>query len=443
MEKSKISMLLFVFLFLAYSVLADKINSTSYKQTVIVSTGGKDLSSASYKTNLAIGIINGVVSSSSYINRLGFFHILLLADGQPCTSADQCEGHFCCSSSCSSSACPSGGGGGGGGAAAAGAGGSSNITTQAANNFTVSPDSIQEKVTLGASVTRTITIKNTGNTFLIFNLSIATVNDFISLSESSFVLAPGQEKIIDANITGKTFGSYLGEIQVTAGNITKSISVVIDVVSQQVLFDVKIDIPLAYKEVEAGGELKAQITLLNIGPPRKVDVTPTYMIKDKQGRVIYEASEKFSVEKQTSYVKSFNIPKDLQPGDYLAIVELRYANSFAASSELFKVVQKEAAIQKAAKSSVVLTSVLFILAGLLFLFAYLVISRIRFSERKELDKCYNIINEAENAINNNDIFKARQMYSQARNIYSGLENEDKKEVYGKLIELYNRLIKLR
>ncbi|MBI2654522.1 hypothetical protein HYX02_07005 [Candidatus Woesearchaeota archaeon] len=379
MKKARITIFLIVFLLMPISVFAAKINSTSYKQTVIVSTGGENASSSSYKIGVAVGIIAKVINSTSYLNKLGFFHVWLLANGQPCTSANQCEGGFCCSSTCRSSACPTeeaaAGGGGGGGAAA---GGGSPPLVEEFEDFSTSQSSVKEQVALGQAKVQKIGIRNTGTVALSFDLNVATINDFVFLSDTGFSLDAGQEKLVEANIIGKKLGSYLGEIEISAGGIKKSISVIVEVESEQALFDVKIDIPSGYKEIEAGGELKAQITLLNVGPPKKVDVTTTYMIKDKQGNIVHESSETFAVEKQTSFVKSFKVPKNLAPGDYLAIIELRYENSFAVSSELFRIAPKESPlIQKFAKYNATLAFVFSILIGFMFLFAYLLLPKIK------------------------------------------------------------------
>ena len=385
--------LLLIFLLLSFSVFAAKMNSTSYNQIVTISVGSENISSSSYRMGIAIGIINKVINSTSYINRLGFFHILLLANNQPCTSANQCEGGFCCSNLCKSSACPieeaptPSGGGGAGAAAGGGGGGGADIPLPITEepkikDFSLSQNSIKEHLALGTAKTKTITIKNTGNTALNFELSVITINDFVFLSENDFTLNSGQEKVLEINIIGKKLGSYFGEIEIVANGIKKSVNVVIEVESEQVLFDVKMDIPSAYKEVEAGKELKAQITLLNVGPARKVDVTTTYLIKDKLGNAIYEATETFAVEKQVSYVKSFKIPKELQPGGYIAIVEVRYENSFAVSSELFRVVPKEAVTQKIVKSGTAMISVLVIIIGLMFLFLYLLIPEIKIFRKR-------------------------------------------------------------
>lgn len=390
MKKVKISIFfLFALLVLAFSVFAAQINSANYEQNIIVSVGGENVSSSSYKMGVAMGIITKVIESASYINRLGFFHTWLLANNQPCTTASQCEGGFCCSNLCKSSACPSGGGGespsGGGGAGGGGGGGGAppiNETPeskgiQREKDFSVSPNSIKEHIKLGAAKTRTVTIKNKEGTRLDFNLRALTVNDLVFLSEDSFSLDAAQEKNIEVNIIGKKLGSYLGEIEVTADGIKKSVNVVIEVESQQVLFDAKISIPPEYREVEPGDNLRAQITLLSIGQPRKVDVIATYIIKDKRGNVIYESSETFAVDNQASFVKSFKIPGTLQPDDYLVVIEVRYENSFAVSSELFKVVPKRRFIGNALRSNAALMAALIVFVGLLILFMYSLIPRLR------------------------------------------------------------------
>ncbi len=373
-----------LFLVLSTLALAAQINSTSYKQNVIVSTAGENVSGTSYKMGIAMGIIAKVINSTSYINRLGFFHTWLLANGQSCTANNQCEGGYCCSNTCQSTACPSPGeeraGGGGGAAAGGGGGGGGRVPLplepkeEKVKEFSVSPSSIKEQVVLGAAKVKTIVIRNTGDDELNFDLEVLTISDFVFLSDSGFSLQPGEEKIVELNIIGKKLGSYPGELIVSAEGIEKSVILIIEVETEQVLFDAKMDVPLPYKQVKAGDDLKIQITLLSVGPPRKVDVTATYLIKDKRGNVVYESSETFAVEKQTSYVKSFKVPEYLEPGDYLAIVEVRYENSFAVSSEIFRVISKKSALQEIAKSNA-LSIILIISIGFVFLFVYLIAPR--------------------------------------------------------------------
>ena len=398
MKSAKTIILLFVFALLAVSVFAAQINSGNYKQKVIISSGGENTSSSSYKMNIATGIISVITTSQNYINKLGLLNIFLLANSQPCTSASQCEGGFCCSNLCKSSNCTSeqgsqtgggstassGGSGSSGGAGSTGGGGGiiTKITKEPVilqeetKSFSVSPSFIKEKTALGAAKTNSIKIKNTGNKALNFNLKSADTDGFISLSDTGFSLDAGHEKILQISIIGKKLGSYIARIDATAEGITKSISVIIEVKSELVLFDVKMDIPSNYKQVVSGNEVKAQITLLNIATPKKVDVTATYLIKDMLGRILYESSETFGVEKQLSFVKSFRIPKYLKPGDYLSIIELKYEKSFAVSSDLFSIVSEKGSTSEnyilPQAAFVSFLSVLFVLA---VLFVYILFSK--------------------------------------------------------------------
>ena len=387
--------LILVFISLALEVFAAQVNSSTYKQTVVISSGGESVNSTTYKQSVAMGIINSIINSSSFINRLGFFHFLLLADDQPCSTANQCEGGFCCSNLCKSSSCPTEGGGdtsgasqSGGGSAGGGGGGAFvrvNVTkepTQLARDFTISISSIKEELALGDETNKVLKIKNTGTAALDFNFSVVTVDPFVSFSNDSFSLDPDQENIIGIKILGRRLGSYFGEIEVISGQIKKLIDIIIEIESDLVLFDVKLDIPPANKEVEQGGELKEQITLLNVGTARQVDVIPTYIIKDRRGNVIYESTETFAVEKQISYVKSIRIDKDLPPGDYLSIVELRYEDSFAVSSELFKVTPKGTIVEDVVKPNITLMLAFVFFVGLGVLAGYFLVPKDIFKKHK-------------------------------------------------------------
>ena len=107
MKTNRILFLFFVLILVVNISYSFQTNSSNYRQSpLIVSSGGEIVNSSSYKNYVATGIIAGVINSSTYKNWLGFFYGWLLADGQPCTSNNQCEGGFCCSNLCSSSSCP-------------------------------------------------------------------------------------------------------------------------------------------------------------------------------------------------------------------------------------------------------------------------------------------------------------------------------------------------
>lgn len=359
-------------------------NSSNYKNfPLIVSSGGDIVNSSSYKTYTATGIVAGIVNSSTYKNFLGFFYTWLLANGQPCTANNQCEGGFCCSNLCQSTACPEPGpapsGGGGGGAPSGGGGGAIITKEEEEKDFSVSPSSVKTKITLGGSSHQTLTVRNTGDVALTISLSVEGVKDYLFLSDNILTINPDQAADVTLNFIGKKVGGFTGRILLMADGIEKEIPVIIESITEKVLFDAKLDIPTAYAVVNPGGTLKSQITLLNIGAPEKVDVVVTYLIKDLRGNIIYEETETFAVEKQASFAKSFKIPKDLEEGSYVAIMEVRYADSFAVSSQLFEVKEKKSIVEQIAARN---TSSAMAIALVLIVFAIIVLLRFTLIRKK-------------------------------------------------------------
>ncbi len=327
---------------------ADPQSSNYQLRSTTVTSGGGNASSSSYQQQIATGIMASIINSANFINSLGIFNTILLANSQPCTSASQCEGGFCCSNSCASSACTSGDSGSSGGTGTTsggggGGGGATNFSSQGgelpalSQDFELSSSSLHLKLALGEESESILAISNSGREPLGGRISVTGVEGMFSANPLSFdSLLPGESLNIVLSAIGRTLGSYLGQLEVTAGGITKTSDIIIEVESDQVLFDVAMDISPTYKALAQGGKLRSQITLFNVGVPRQVDVFITYLIKDNRGRVMSEESETFAVLGEKSYVHEFQIPP-LEPGKYLAAVEVRYENSFAVSSDTFSI----------------------------------------------------------------------------------------------------------
>ena len=387
MRNIKVLIFFFVFIVAASTCYPYQPNSTNFRLfPLIISTGGEIINSSSYKNYVATGIINGLINSSTYINLFGFYHTWLLGDNQPCTLDSQCQGGYCCSNLCSSSACPAAAvaaAAAAGGEAAAGGGG----FFKKEKDYSVSPSSIKTKLTLGEITEKTLTIKNTGESNLTVSLTVEDINKFVSLSENTVDVEAGEQKEVTLKFIGNSVGGFVGQIIAIADDIVKSVPVIIEVITQLVLFDVKLDIPSEYSEVEPGDDLNAQITLLNVGAPEQVDVFATYFIKDLRGNIIYEETETFAVEKQISYLKSFNIHETMEPGSYVVVAEIRYIDSFAVSSQLFRVVEKKAfvGIESITKNTTLMIFLTFIIAIVISMLTYKLVS-IRKKRRGKKEK---------------------------------------------------------
>lgn len=123
------------------------------------------------------------------------------------------------------------------------------------------------------------------------------------------------------------------------GEIIKEIPVVINVKSENFLFDASISLPSALRIVNAGDLLRAQVNLLQVGTKEKVDVVASYVIKDFAGEIYLEDSETFAVENEKSFVKEFPT-EGLPPGKYVLGMEIVYPGAFATSSSVFEVEEK-------------------------------------------------------------------------------------------------------
>jgi hypothetical protein len=347
MRNIKILVYFLAFMIVASISLSFETESSNYKQSLTTTTGGKHVTSSSYQNYVSTGTISSIVESSSYINQLGFFYTWLLADNQACTLNGQCQGGFCCGNLCKSSSCSetttiettSSGGDSGG----EGGGGGGGLFTRDAD-YTLSVQNIKAKLALGESDQETIVITNIGGDPITISLGVEGVEEYVSLSDTAVGLDLGEELELTLNFIGRQVGGFVGQIITKSGEVIKSIPVIIEVISKLVLFDVQLDIPTSLTEIEPGDQLKTQITLLNVGAPEKVDVAVAYFIKDLKGNVVYEETETFPVEKQTSYTKSFDIDKNIELGSYVVIVEVRYVDSFAVSSQFFTVVEKKGSV---------------------------------------------------------------------------------------------------
>ncbi|MAG08269.1 hypothetical protein CMO89_02255 [Candidatus Woesearchaeota archaeon] len=240
--------------------------------------------------------------------------------------------------------------------------------------FNVSIDKVKSKLVTGESEKKRFVVTNAGNVKMKFRVEVKAVEDFVFIIDKEFILYPGQAKSVNVDIlAGPKYGIYSGEIVIIGEGVEKTIPVVLEVVTKKILFDVKIDVPLEYKEIYPGENLRAQVTLLNI-MGGTADVLINYLIKDLNGYVLYEESETFAVEDQASYAKSFETSMDWITGDYLVAIESMYGNSYAVSSEMFRLKEEERLAPEEVKDRLFLILIL-VISIVLFIAAFIVLSK--------------------------------------------------------------------
>ena len=250
------------------------------------------------------------------------------------------------------------GGGGGGGATA----------LSGTPDFESSEETFNLQIVSGESDTKEVIIKNTGKILLTIKVSATGLEKYLAFNTDTLVLKSGESMPLTFTVTAPEPGVYAGKIILKDGSLIKEVLILLNVVSEGVLFDVTLTVPELYRTLRAGQRLPVLFELTEVGAETGVDVTMKYIIKDFDGNTFYIDSETFYVLGTKSYSKKFSTA-GLAPGDYVLGVEMTYPGGVATSSSHFRV------------SETVLTLQTWIALGALFVAIFVVVLSIIFYKR--------------------------------------------------------------
>lgn len=107
------------------------------------------------------------------------------------------------------------------------------------------------------------------------------------------------------------------------------------------LLDVEITIPEHYKKITPEDTLLASISLANLASPGRIDVAIDYWINDPEQNTILKKKETVAVETQANFVKFFDMPKGVMPGDYSLYAKLSAGDKEAFASHSFEIVKNQ------------------------------------------------------------------------------------------------------
>jgi hypothetical protein len=216
-------------------------------------------------------------------------------------------------------------------------------------NFTMDKEFLKTSVKQGETILEYLRINNTGNAVLDFNITVQRLEKNVMLSEESFLLNPGESRTVSVAFTAKDDMNpdiYSGRLIVSAGDITKSIMLIMEVKSRKSLFDLYVSLPETPFEVLRGEEVSADIFMYNFGEIKPIDVALFYSLRDFSGKEILFSHETVTVDEQKLVKKNIRIPKDLEYGFYLFYARIEYSNQTATSSGLIKLVEGKPEVQK-------------------------------------------------------------------------------------------------
>ena len=184
------------------------------------------------------------------------------------------------------------------------------------------------KITLnkGDSVTKFITISSdVGGEFV---LSVENAEG-VTLSDYNFVLDEFEEKEVGVQFdtASLTPGVYIGHIRVYNEEEVSIIPVIFEV-EENLLFDINLNIPPQFTQIEPGGSLLAQVQIFvlteGLGP---TTVNMEYFLYSLNGNVLSSESESVVIDGQTSFTKTLTLPFDIKSADYVYVAFAKYLSS--------------------------------------------------------------------------------------------------------------------
>lgn len=225
--------------------------------------------------------------------------------------------------------CDSGGGNGGDG--------SNGGTLTNVVNFSLSKNLINVGILQGENERSTVFANNTGNIDLDFILEIIGLNNFVRLNTLAFSLQPGNFQLIDFNFDAPIEsipGIYTGGLAFKAGEIIKIINLIMEITDRGPLFDLKSE--LEKNILFKGDQINVSIQMTDISNLGNVEVLLEYFVKDFEDNEFKLEQENLKVNKFLEINREFNLPSNIQPGDYVFYSKLNYNDKIATTSNSFR-----------------------------------------------------------------------------------------------------------
>lgn len=222
------------------------------------------------------------------------------------------------------------------GGSGGGSGGGASLTRE----LVINPETIDIDLAVNRTVLKKINLVNNGNAVKDVKINIVGLEEFILITENSFVLKANESKNISARfIASSNPGIYTGKIIINNQVILVSVSVS----NEKVLFDSKINIADRYKTIFKGEKVVADVNLIPMGIDPRLDVTVNYYIKDYNGNTLLSESETILIEQEKTFSKVFQT-QNLEEGDYLVGLELLYPSTnpedVATSAAHFEIIKE-------------------------------------------------------------------------------------------------------
>jgi len=209
------------------------------------------------------------------------------------------------------------------------------VSGEEIKTFEIDTVLIKSGIKQGEGIVKTIGIKNND---LAQNFKINSGLN-VDISEEEFWLDMGESKTIelDFDVQTKSPGIYFGNLNIQGEIKNENIPIIFEIESKEVLFDSVLSVPVGYSKVYIGGELVVENKIFNLENIGSKNVNIEYFIKDFNGKAIFSDKENIAIESQVLNMKVFEMPENIEQGNYILGIIVSYSDSIGVSSHFFKV----------------------------------------------------------------------------------------------------------
>jgi hypothetical protein len=205
-------------------------------------------------------------------------------------------------------------------------------------DFTVSKDLIEVMLKQGETERESFNITSNINKDLFMEIEHNLPETMLVISEEEFYLAGGETKTINVEILAREEevpDAYVGRIIVRNGNVTRAINVIIIVKERKPLFDVMAEV--VDKTVLPPQDVEANITILNLGDLKNIDIQLYYALRDFDGNILTFKEESIAIGDRLDITRALTIPDNYSCVDHVFYARASYNGITAASADLFTI----------------------------------------------------------------------------------------------------------
>ncbi|MBD3156082.1 MAG: hypothetical protein GF368_05525 [Candidatus Aenigmarchaeota archaeon] len=207
--------------------------------------------------------------------------------------------------------------------------------------LTVSPPQIEKTIKRGDSATETISVwlrYACENAIVNFSGVPGGTGDWVNFTMNNILLTPDTLNSTVANITVPrltALGDYNGNIEISAGDQTITIPIIVHVNPRDI--EVNVTIRVENRTVCLGESVTANVNITKTEPPDPAYINVTHQILDPDMVIIDNQTEIALVENSVLRNPTFNIPINSELGYYTFLSSVEYLDKTDQTSDVFEV----------------------------------------------------------------------------------------------------------